>query len=66
MIANGSIEVVVEGLEILAELMSIEDPIVYKLVHQFGVMKILNKYIDHIMVAVQTRVLWALSNVAGS
>ena len=46
--------------------MSADDVIVYKMVHQFEILKILIKYVDHIMIVVQSRVLWAISNITGS
>lgn len=46
--------------------MSDDEEIIQKLVQNFGVLKILEKYLGHVMVAVQRKVLWALSNVIGS
>lgn len=37
-----------------------------KIVQNFGILNLLGKYIDHIMASIQKRVLWGLSNIAGS
>lgn len=50
----------------MAELMSADDGIVGVLVEKFAVMGLLGRFVEHVLVGVQMRVLWAVSNVAAS
>lgn len=54
------------GLDLLAELLAHDDVVVARLLNGYKIMNIFKKYLEHIMVGVQARVLWALSNIAGS
>lgn len=57
---------VIEGLEVIAEMLCGEDAVVGKLVGEFGVLAVLGRYREHVMIGVQARVYWGISNVAGS
>ena len=46
--------------------MSDDEDVMEKIVQNFGILNLLGKYIDHIMASIQKRVLWGLSNIAGS
>lgn len=47
-------------------MMSNSEVVVFKMVHNFGIIETLSKFMDHVLIPIQIRVLWGLSNIAGS
>lgn len=65
-IKNCDIEMVSTGLEIISELLSGDETIIFKLVAQYNVIALLQRYMDHIFVPLQLKAIWGISNVAAS
>ena len=63
---NCTIDTMIEGLNMIAQLLSSEDKTVSLMVRKSSTMSIIRRYCEHCLSDVRTLCFWAISNIAGS